>query len=115
VYVAAFSANSFIAFLALAFVAGLLLVGGLPPVFAAIHAICGSARRSMAIAIVLFSATLFGGGFGPLATGAISDSLTASYGPQGLRYSLMLMMSLLVMTGGFFYLFGREMPTDLED
>ena len=57
----------------------------------------------------------FGGGFGPLATGAISDSLTASYGPQGLRYSLMLMMSLLVMTGGFFYLFGREMPTDLED
>jgi MFS family permease len=115
VYIAAFSVDSFIAFLALAFVAGLLLVGGLPPVFAAIHAICGSARRSMAIAIVLFSATLFGGGFGPLATGAISDFLTAGYGPQGLRYSLMLMMSLLVMTGGFFYLFGREMPTDLED
>ena len=33
------------------------------------HTVCGSSRRATAIAIVLFSATLVGGGFGPLATG----------------------------------------------
>jgi MFS family permease len=114
-YVVAFSLHSFVAFLALGFVAEILLVGGLPPVFAAIHAVCGSRRRATAIALVLFSATLLGGGFGPLVTGAISDALTAVYGAEGLRYALTLMMTLLLATGGFFYLFGRAMPADLED
>jgi MFS family permease len=114
-YMIAFSVDHFGLFLALGCVASTLLGGGLPTVFAAILAVCGSRRRATAIAIVLFSATLFGGGFGPLVTGAVSDALSATYGAEGLRYSLMSIMPLLLVTGGFFYLFGRAMPADLED
>jgi MFS family permease len=111
----AFSASSFPLFLALGFIASVLLAAGLPPVFAAIHAICGSRRRATAIAIVLFSSTLFGGGFGPLVEGTLSDLLTARYGANGLRYSLLTMMPLLVASGACFFLFGRAMQKDIED
>ena len=107
--------GSFQAFLALGFVASLLLSAGLPPVFAAIHAVCGNRRRATAIAIVLFSATLFGGGFGPLVTGAVSDFFKQRYGADGLRYSLIIMMPLLMASGGCFYAFARAMPKDIED
>jgi MFS family permease len=115
IYAVAFSFDHLGGYLGLSFAAGILVSGGLPPVFAAIHAVCGSRRRAMAIAIVLFSGTLFGGGLGPLAAGAISDALSAVYGANGLRYMLMLMMPLLVVTGGFYYLAGRALPADLED
>jgi len=115
IFVLALSVHHFRSFLALAFCALMLVTGGLPPGFAAIHAVCGSRRRATAIAIVLFSSTLFGGGFGPLIAGAISDALSAVYGADGLRYSLMLMLSLLLATGALFYLFGRTMPADVED
>jgi predicted MFS family arabinose efflux permease len=111
----AITASDFRWFLAFAFAALMVLGGGLPSVFAAIHAVCGSKRRATAIAIVLFAATLFGGGFGPLITGALSDALTTQYGTNGLRYSLMCMMSVLMPSAGLFFLFGRAMPADLED
>ena len=110
----AFSATTFTFFMVLGFVASVLLAAGLPPVFAAIHAVCGSRRRATAIAIVLFSSTLFGGGFGPLLAGTLSDFLTARYGASGLRYSLISMMPLLVVSGVCFYFFGRTMPKDVE-
>ena len=51
----AFSVSSFSSYLTIALIAGILLGAGLPPIFAAIHAVCGSLRRATAIAIVLFS------------------------------------------------------------
>jgi MFS family permease len=114
IYVVAFSFNEFPAFMAVSFVCSLLLTGGLPPVFSAIHVVCGNRRRATAIALVLFSATLVGGGFGPLVAGALSDWLSGKYGADGLRYSLMLLVSLLVASGTCFGFFGRAMPADLE-
>lgn len=113
-YVAAFSASSFWIFMMLAFVAYMLLTGGLPPIFAAIHAVCGSRRRATAVAVVLFSATLIGGGFGPLLTGYLSDLFKTSLGIDGLRYSLILLMIPVIIGGIFFYMFGRVMTQDLE-
>ena len=113
--IAALLVGSFESFLAFAFVASLLLTAGLPPVFAAIHEVCGNRRRATAIAIVLFSATLFGGGFGPLVTGVVSDFLTRHYGAEGLRYSLIIMMPLLIASSGCFYCFARVMHKDIED
>ncbi|HEX3395129.1 MAG TPA: MFS transporter [Steroidobacteraceae bacterium] len=107
--------GSFEAFIALGFLASLLLAAGLPPVFAAIHVVCGNRRRATAIAIVLFSATLFGGGFGPLVTGVVSDFFTRHLGADGLRYSLITVMPLLAASGGCFYAFARAMPKDIED
>lgn len=113
-YWVAFSLDHLWAFIAPASVAAILLTGGLPPVFAAIHAVCGNARRATAVAIVFFSATLIGGGFGPLLTGAFSDALSSIYGTDGLRYALMIMVFFLVASGVCFYQFGRAMPADLE-
>jgi MFS family permease len=93
----------------------MVLNAGLPSVYAAIHAVCGSRRRAMAIAIMLFSATLFGAGVGPLMIGALSDVLTARYGIDGLRYALLAVAPLVVATGGCFYRMGRAMPADVED
>jgi len=107
--------DHFLGFLALIFAVWALVNGGLPPIFAAIHAVCGSRRRATAIAGVLFTATLFGGGLGPVITGAISDALSLAHGVEGLRYALMLMTSLLPATGGLFYLFGQAIPADVED
>jgi len=114
-YVWAFTVDDLRPFMAINVVAYACAAGGVTPIFAAIHSICGSRRRAMAIALILFSATLFGSGLGPLAAGICSDALTAVYGVDGLRYTLMMMMTLLVLSAVFFYWFGRAMPDDLED
>jgi predicted MFS family arabinose efflux permease len=115
VFILAFSVHHLWIFMALALIGNALVASGLPAVFAATHAVCGSRRRATAIAIVLFSATLFGGGLGPLMTGALSDALSAVYGAAGLRYSLMTMVTVLMLSGIACYGFGRAMPRDLED
>lgn len=115
VYMLAFTLNDFSTFMALIFAGTVMLSFGLPSVFSAIHAVCGSARRATAIAIVLFFASLLGGGFGPLATGVLSDKLSAQYGHEGLRYALMSMTTLLAASGIILYWCGRAMPNDVED
>jgi len=114
-YMLALGVNNFTVFLAASGLGSALLAGGLPAMFAGIIAVAGSARRTTALAIVLFSATLIGGGLGPLVSGALSDVLTATYGDNGLRYALLAVMPVLLVTGGFFYAFGRAMPADLEE
>jgi len=113
-YATALASLSYPSFLAMAFVALTLLVGGLPPVYAAVLAVCGSRRRATAIALLLFSATLVGGGLGPLAAGVMSDAFSLTYGSDGLRYSLLIMTSALLVTGALFFMSGRAMPRDLE-
>lgn len=112
--VLAFSLGSYWGFVALAFLALLLMWGGFPPILAATHAICGNTRRAMAIAIIYFSSNLFGSGLGPLVTGGISDALSSSHGVDGLRYALMIVVTVLVAAGYSFYLCGRSMMRDLE-
>jgi MFS family permease len=87
------------AFIFLSFVGGLGLGAAIPAMFAALHVVCGSARRSVAVAIAFFFSNLLGLGFGPLITGALSDMFTAAYGPVGLRYALMIAFAMLVPTG----------------
>jgi MFS family permease len=114
IYVIALASDSFRTSLGISFWCGLFLAGGLPPVFAAIHEICGSARRATAIAIVFFAASLFGNGLGPVVAGALSDTLSARFGVNGLRYTMQILMLLLLVTGAAFYQFGRAMPADRE-
>ncbi|MBL8266372.1 spinster family MFS transporter [Steroidobacter sp.] len=113
-FMAAFMLDSYSAFLVCAFVGMALMNVGVPAMFAAVHAVCGGPRRAMAIAIVLFSGTLFGGGLGPLLTGIVSDAFSASHGAGGLRYSLILMTSTALLAGAVFYHAGRAMPADIE-
>lgn len=114
-YVLAFAMPAFPAFIAFALLASAFVTGGLPPIFSALHAVCGSRRRATAVAISLFVANLIGLGVGPLVTGALSDALSSVYGARGLQYALMLVMIVVIGAAVFFYRCGRAMPEDLED
>ena len=105
---------TFGALLAISVVAGLALNLAIPAMFAALHAICGSARRAMAVAVVFFFANLIGLGLGPVLAGVLSDFFSTRFGPVGLRYSLMLVMTLLVPAAWFMYLCGRHLARDSE-
>lgn len=105
---------TFPSMLVLAAIGGLLLSATAPAMFAALHAVCGSARRAMAVAIVFFFANLIGLGLGPVIAGAMSDAFSAVHGPVGLRYALMLVMVLLLPASLFLYLSGRRLPADVE-
>jgi MFS family permease len=114
IYILALASNTFGTALGISFWCGLLLAGGLPPVFAAIHEVCGSTRRATAIAVVFFAASLFGNGLGPVVAGAMSDALSERFGVNGLRYTMQILMLLLLVAGAAFYRFGRALPAERE-
>ena len=66
--------------------------------YSAISHMVRSSERGVAAALLNFFITLFGIGVGPLLTGVISDLLTPSMGAQALRWSLVLVMLLLIPT-----------------
>ena len=113
-FIAAFLAHSFQSFLWL-MAPGYILLASSSSIYAAFHAISATETRATAIAIILLSATIIGGGLGPLVTGWLSDLLSQSYGVEGLRYALIGMMAFSFLSGVFYYLFGRAMIADLAD
>jgi MFS family permease len=78
-YWLALSAKHLWTFIAIDFPAEAILAIGYSTSFAAIHAVCGNARRAVAIAIVYFTTMLFGCGLGPLVAGMLSDALSPTY------------------------------------
>lgn len=113
-YAAAFLCGSYKGFLAFVFVAGVLLGTSLPAAFTAIHAVCGSARRAVAIAVTYFVLSLIGTGLGPLVTGAVSDAYAISFGPTGLTYALVTTSSVLLLAAWALYLAGQSIDRDVE-
>ena len=100
----------------------LLLVGQsllnavLPPMFAALHLVCGSKRRAMSVAVAYFFANLVGLGLGPVITGQLSDRLAVIHGSaEGLRLSMMIVMCILVLAGWFMLHVARLVKADVED
>ena len=114
-YTISFAMRSFSAFLLVNFFGSIFVAAGLPPVFSALQAICGSPRRAMAVAVCFFFGNLLGLGLGPLATGALSDALTMHYGADGLRYALIIVEAVSLGVAWFYYQCGLAMPADLED
>lgn len=116
IFVAAFMAPT-VALTAGAFlVANVVLNGVVPPMFSALHAVCGSVRRAMAVAIVFFFANLIGLGSGPVVAGLLSDWLAQSFGPEnGLRYALMIIMVTFIPSALFMLRAAKTLHADLED
>jgi MFS family permease len=110
-----FFANDLTVFLWVSTLGWILLNAGLPAVFAAAHAVCGSARRATAIALLLFLNNLLGFGLGPAMTGALSDAFSAHLGAGGLRYALSCVMILIAPAAMFIYSAARTLPQELED
>src|SRR3546814_14413074 len=57
-YIGCFYSGSLFLMVLFAFLGGILLAGAIPAIFAAMHLVCGSARRAMAVAIAFFFANL---------------------------------------------------------
>jgi MFS family permease len=113
-YELAFLSDSLTVFYIAAFLGGLILAAAVPPMFSILHLVCGSKRRAMAVAITFFFANLIGLGGGPAITGYLSDQFTATYGPVGLRYALVLAMLLMVPAGLLLLRTQRTLDRDLE-
>lgn len=114
VFQLAFLAHHAESFMAIALLGYALVAAGAPAIYAAIHAVCGSARRATAVALVLFSSTLIGGGLGPVATGLLSDSLNAAYGAAGLQYSLIAVTGVLYISSAFCFRVARTLQAETE-
>jgi MFS family permease len=56
--------------------------------FTAVANLVAPGERALATSLMILSFTIFGGGFGPLFTGALSDALAAHAGADGLRQAL---------------------------
>lgn len=113
IYEAAFFVTSLKAYVPIGFAGGMLMAASLPAGFSAIHVVCGSSRRALAIAMVFFFANLLGTGLGPVVTGAISDAF-ADHGPQGLRYALIICTLAMPVSALFFYRAARTIREDQE-
>ncbi|MDT9600112.1 spinster family MFS transporter [Sphingosinicella rhizophila] len=97
-------------------IASIVLTGVIPPMFSALHLVCGTSRRAMAVAIAFFFANLIGLGLGPIIAGSLSDWFAQSHGPgDGLRYALMIVMVVFVPSGFFMLRAARTLRADMED
>jgi predicted MFS family arabinose efflux permease len=84
--------------------------------FAALHAVCGSGRRAMAVALAFFFTNLVGMGGGPVITGVISDTFNHQFGSGGgLRIALVMMVAVFLPSGFFMWRAARHMVRDTED
>lgn len=96
-------------------IGGSLMFSAGPPLFAGVHAICGSHRRATAIAMLYFMMNSIGLGGGPVFTGVLSDSFGSVYGSaMGLRIAMLMASACLLPGGVCFLLASRTMKADKE-
>jgi MFS family permease len=83
----------------------ILLVGAYnAPLFALNQGLARPRMRATAAAIHLIAVSLLGGGIGPWLVGWLNDALRAEYGELGIRYSLLVVISLGSGLAGLLYL-----------
>lgn len=114
-YQTAFLAPSPIVMIGLLFCGFIVSAAAYPPMYTLLHAICGSARRVMAVAVALFVANLFGIGLGPVAVGVVSDHFGRAMGAgDGLRIALIVITGALVPASLLFIAASTRVKSDLE-
>ena len=87
----------------------------LGPVISAIQHLVRPDMRATASAIFLFINNLIGIGLGTYAIGALSDSLTAQYGDESLRYSILAGTGFYIVAAALFLLASRWLEQDWEE
>ena len=86
----------------------------LAPVLSQVQGLVSLRMRAMASALALLIINVIGLGLGPLLTGLLSDVLAASYGEESMRYSLLLVTSIVLPWAGWHYFHaGRTIDADL--
>jgi MFS family permease len=101
--------------LSLALVLPAVLANGLTfgPAFAAVQSVVRSEVRATAAAVLLFLVNIIGLGLGPLTIGFLSDLLAQHLGAEaGLRWSMALMASMMLIAACLFGLAARRIHHD---
>lgn len=93
-------------------VAGAMFVG---PTFSHLYSRVEVASRPMVTAIFMFLVNLVGLGLGPVLVGFLSDKLGATFGPESLRYALLLLQFAGLWAAVHFWLAGRALKFDQTD
>lgn len=114
-YWLAFAMPRFWGFIGVEFLAETALAIGFPAVYAGVHRVCGHERRSMAAGVLFLSMMVCGNGLGPVTAGILSDALGAVFGIASLRYSLVILVVLMLPAAWAFFVSARAMPDELED
>ncbi|MBC2778899.1 spinster family MFS transporter [Parasphingopyxis marina] len=73
------------------------------PIYAATMNVVGVRMRALAVAILIFCASLLGQAVGPLAVGILNDALQPEFGPLAIRYSLLIIAITPVLAGICFW------------
>ena len=95
------------------FVSTVLYSTFLGPCLALSHTLVHPAMRAFTSAVLFFTLNLIGLGLGPLATGLISDALSAQYGINSLRYAMAIVTLIGSSSAVLFYFASRSLPADL--
>jgi MFS family permease len=86
----------------------------LGPAIALTHQLVKVRMRAVASSIMIFFLNLIGMGLGPQAVGIISDLLTPEHGAEGLRWSLLIVLSSKFVSIALFVLAARYVVIDLK-
>jgi predicted MFS family arabinose efflux permease len=87
----------------------------LGPILTAVQHLAAASMRSTVSALFLFINNLIGIGLGTLLIGALSDALTAQFGDEALRYSILAGTGFYVIAAILFALAARTLPKDWQN
>ena len=87
----------------------------LAPVLSQTQSLVSLRMRAVASALVLLIINIIGLAMGPPATGFISDVLESGYGPESMRYSLLIVSTVLLPIAAWcYYMAGKSIEDDLQ-
>lgn len=107
------SSSPYVAF-ALIGVSSITLTTVNGPLFATIQTLVPERMRAVAFSLVWLFGNLIGMGFGPLAAGALSDSLRVWAGDESLRYALLILGPGYLWAGWHAWRASKTVAQDLE-
>jgi len=114
-YVAMFLSDSWQAALLWFLVPALTANVYLAPVLSLAQSLVSLRMRAMASAVALLIINVIGLALGPLLTGALSDVLKSRFGEESMRYSLLLVTSIVLPWAAWHYIrAGRTIDSDLS-
>jgi predicted MFS family arabinose efflux permease len=85
----------------------------LAPAYALMQRLVVDEMRATMMAVVMLLANLIGMGLGPQIVGILSDVLQPTFGPDALRYAMLLMSFVALWAGFHFWRVGRTVQEDL--
>ena len=110
---AAYSATSIDMTFLLLIVPLIVLPASGGPVYAAVQSVVPAGMRATAAAVLLLVVNLVGLGLGPSFVGLMSDLLTPTFGTDALRYAMLAIAGVYVVSATAAYLASRFFVADL--